>query len=65
MTGGPLGRPRTGRGGEPPALDTGVAHVARAYDYWLGGNARASSLTPCPAQPGNHDRATPLDLKRA
>ena len=25
--------------GEPPALDTGVAHVARVYDYWLGGTA--------------------------
>jgi hypothetical protein len=24
---------------EPPALDTGVAHVARVYDYWLGGTA--------------------------
>ena len=23
--------------GTPPQLDTGVAHVARVYDYWLGG----------------------------
>jgi len=22
---------------EPPAIDTSVAHVARVYDYWLGG----------------------------
>jgi hypothetical protein len=24
-------------GGEAPELDTGVAHIARVYDYWLGG----------------------------
>src|SRR5258708_17811136 len=23
--------------GEPPTFDTSVAHVARVYDYWLGG----------------------------
>src|ERR1700687_2200951 len=23
--------------GKPPAFDTGTAHVARVYDYWLGG----------------------------
>jgi hypothetical protein len=23
--------------GEPPAFDTGTAHIARVYDYWLGG----------------------------
>jgi hypothetical protein len=23
--------------GEPPALDTSTAHIARVYDYWLGG----------------------------
>lgn len=23
--------------GEPPSFDTSVAHVARVYDYWLGG----------------------------
>ena len=22
---------------EPPAVDTSVAHIARVYDYWLGG----------------------------
>jgi len=26
----PLGR-------EPGRLDTGVPHIARVYDYWLGG----------------------------
>jgi S-adenosyl methyltransferase len=26
-----------GDGREPPKLDTSVAHVARVYDYWLGG----------------------------
>ena len=25
------------RAGEPPSFDTGVAHPARIYDYWLGG----------------------------
>jgi SAM-dependent methyltransferase len=24
--------------GESPSLDTSVAHIARVYDYWLGGN---------------------------
>ena len=24
---------------EPPSLETGVAHVARVYNYWLGGTA--------------------------
>jgi S-adenosyl methyltransferase len=24
-------------GHEPPTIDTSVAHVARVYDYWLGG----------------------------
>jgi len=24
-------------GGEPPSFDTSVAHVARVYNYWLGG----------------------------
>jgi hypothetical protein len=24
-------------GGEPPKIDTSVAHIARIYDYWLGG----------------------------
>jgi hypothetical protein len=23
--------------GEPPDFDTGTAHIARVYDYWLGG----------------------------
>ncbi|MGH3170096.1 MAG: SAM-dependent methyltransferase, partial [Trebonia sp.] len=23
--------------GEPPAFDTSTAHIARVYDYWLGG----------------------------
>jgi trans-aconitate methyltransferase len=27
----------TGGGGEPPPFDTSVAHVARVYNYWLGG----------------------------
>ena len=26
-----------GREGPPPAIDTSVAHIARVYDYWLGG----------------------------
>ena len=26
-------------GHEPPAFDTSVAHVARVYNYWLGGSA--------------------------
>jgi hypothetical protein len=26
-----------GSGGEPPPFDTSVAHVARVYNYWLGG----------------------------
>jgi O-methyltransferase involved in polyketide biosynthesis len=25
------------RAGEPPSFDTGIAHSARVYDYWLGG----------------------------
>jgi S-adenosyl methyltransferase len=25
------------RAGEPPSYDTGIAHPARVYDYWLGG----------------------------
>src|SRR5579875_1398612 len=24
-------------GGDPDSLDTGTAHIARVYDYWLGG----------------------------
>jgi S-adenosyl methyltransferase len=27
----------TGNGGSPPPLDTSVAHIARVYNYWLGG----------------------------
>ena len=27
----------TGSGGEPAPFDTSVAHVARVYNYWLGG----------------------------
>ncbi|HEY1699795.1 MAG TPA: hypothetical protein VGG75_08800 [Trebonia sp.] len=23
---------------EPPVFDSGVAHIARVYDYWLGGH---------------------------
>jgi hypothetical protein len=26
-----------GEENEPPNLDTGIAHIARVYDYWLGG----------------------------
>ena len=26
------------RSGESPALDTGIPHPARVYDYFLGGN---------------------------
>jgi hypothetical protein len=39
MAGDSLGSPGTAHGHEPPALDTGMAHAARVYDYWLGGTA--------------------------
>jgi S-adenosyl methyltransferase len=29
--------PLAGEGGPPPEIDTSVAHIARVYDYWLGG----------------------------
>jgi hypothetical protein len=31
------GQEVSGSGGEPVRFDTSVAHVARVYDYWLGG----------------------------
>jgi hypothetical protein len=31
------GQEVSGSGGEPVLFDTSVAHVARVYDYWLGG----------------------------
>ena len=34
---GEWGREETARPGEPAPFDTSVAHVARVYDYWLGG----------------------------
>jgi hypothetical protein len=34
---GEWGRDVTARRGEPAPFDTSVAHVARVYDYWLGG----------------------------
>ena len=39
MAGDSLGSRGTAHGHEPPALDTGMAHAARVYDYWLGGTA--------------------------
>ena len=33
---GDLGLADAGNGG-PPAIDTSVAHIARVYNYWLGG----------------------------
>ena len=35
-----------GREGPPPAIDTSVAHIARVYDYWLGGK---DDFAPDPA----------------
>jgi hypothetical protein len=32
--------------GEPPAFDTGTAHIARVYDYWLGGKDNISQVVP-------------------
>jgi hypothetical protein len=32
-----LGQEVSGSGGKPGRFDTSVAHVARVYDYWLGG----------------------------
>ena len=32
-----LGQEASGSGGGPVLFDTSVAHVARVYDYWLGG----------------------------
>ena len=29
--------PLADEGGPPPEIDTSVAHIARVYDYWLGG----------------------------
>ena len=31
------GQEVSGSGGGPVPFDTSVAHVARVYDYWLGG----------------------------
>jgi hypothetical protein len=47
MAGDSLDSPATGAAGEhgdqpsngPPTFDTAVAHVARVYNYWLGGTA--------------------------
>ncbi|HKA96135.1 MAG TPA: SAM-dependent methyltransferase [Streptosporangiaceae bacterium] len=40
--GGPDGGPRPGRAKVPP-FDTDVAHIARVYDYWLGGKDNYAS----------------------
>jgi hypothetical protein len=37
MAGDSLGSPGAGHGHEPLAPDAGMAHAARAKDYWLGG----------------------------
>jgi hypothetical protein len=37
---GEWGHEDTASHGEPTPFDTSVAHVARAYDYWLGGRNR-------------------------
>ena len=44
----------SGGGGRPVLFDTSVAHVARVYDYWLGGKDnfaadRAAGTTSFPA----------------
>ncbi len=39
MAGGALGGAASEENGETAAFDTGVAHVARVYNYWLGGSA--------------------------
>jgi S-adenosyl methyltransferase len=36
-SGGPSSPPESSGGDEHPSFDTSVAHVARIYDYWLGG----------------------------
>jgi hypothetical protein len=36
-SGGPSSPPESPGGDEHPSFDTSVAHVARIYDYWLGG----------------------------
>ena len=35
--GGAGGTAPSGAGEKPPPFDTSVAHIARVYDYWLGG----------------------------
>jgi hypothetical protein len=37
MSGGHSSGPFPRVGGEPPNVDATVAHIARVYDYWLGG----------------------------
>jgi len=39
MTGSSLGNQGNGQRGWPPELDTGVAHIARVYNYWFVGTA--------------------------
>jgi hypothetical protein len=57
--------------GEFPAVDTGTAHIARVYDYWLGRHvvlmhtlARATTPyrpgVPVTGQPKSHVRTTDL-----
>jgi hypothetical protein len=35
-----------GHDDEAPAFDTSVAHVARVYDYWLGGRFPQTHTLP-------------------
>jgi hypothetical protein len=37
VSSGWLSAPLPGQGGRLSEIDTGVAHIARVYDYWLGG----------------------------
>ena len=60
------------RQGEPPKLDTSVAHIARVYDYWLGGKDnfaadRAAGDAALQAYPGlaSSVRANRMFLARA
>ena len=66
MTGERRGRIPVGQV-EPPEIDTSVAHIARVYDYWLGGkdNYRADRAAGEAALQAYPDLASSVRANRA
>src|ERR1700686_1767954 len=58
-----LGQQVSGDGGGPVLFDTSVAHVARVYDYWLGGEDNFASPRAAGGQAVSAFPAIPLSAR--